>query len=225
MLDSVFINHVWIATGVWALLYCSDYALTLACARMYRAGVDKHLVFKHLELTPYYQKDIAELRVFSPRFVLMLGLTSGIIWLTGSLQGWLGGSWPLPPNWAQNFYRFLLGGLLLMEAAVHVRHVRNVGLFLYARDSRGIQGRLVYSPWLSYRSSAIELFGFAAVFLMSFLVTSSWFFAGGAFKCIVEGAKHWRLSGREQVAPEVSEATTTSGHATQEATQHKASDV
>ena len=204
MLDTVFVNQVWVAIGVWVLLYCSDYTLTLVCAHWYRSGVDKHFVFKHLELTPYYQKDIAELRKFSPRFLVMLGLSCGAIWVVWSLQIWAVDVFSWWPEFLPNIYRFILGAFVLMEMAVHVRHCQNLVLFAYARHSRGVQGQVIYSAWLSYRSSAIQLVSFAIVFLLSYLLTSNWFFIGGTFKCLVEAANHWKLSGRETEASEVS---------------------
>lgn len=56
---------------IWACLYISDYALTNNAARMHYAGVINHIVFeKEYELTPYFQKDVALLRRFSPWFIL-----------------------------------------------------------------------------------------------------------------------------------------------------------
>ena len=66
MLENLLISHLWVGLVLWIVLYCSDYMMTLICARMWRSGADKHLVFEVFELTPYYQKDIAALRRISP---------------------------------------------------------------------------------------------------------------------------------------------------------------
>ena len=66
-------NHLfdsWIPGVVlWALLYISDYACTIASAGAYRAGVSEYIEFEgSFELTPYYQADVNALRHFSRRF-------------------------------------------------------------------------------------------------------------------------------------------------------------
>src|SRR5258708_24418110 len=47
---------------LWGLLYVSDYALTITCARLY--GRQKTIVFEgSYEITPFFQRDINSLRV------------------------------------------------------------------------------------------------------------------------------------------------------------------
>jgi Na+/serine symporter len=147
----------WLSIALWALLYVSDYAFTIACARMYHAGVRDILVFEgSFELTPFFQKDVDALRTLSPRFVL--ALLWGIAML--ALLWWLSrDSWP-------EVYDFALGALVLVQLAVHVRHVRNFVLFRKTLAGRGVQGRVEYARPLMLQLSALELACFAIVYLV-----------------------------------------------------------
>ena len=184
-------------TGIalWALLYVSDYAFTIACARMYHAGVRQILVFEgSYELTPFFQKDVNALRSISPRFILALlwgiALLGTLWWLSKDV-------WP-------EAYRFALGSLILVQLAVHVRHVRNFVLFRKTLAGQGVRGRVEYPRPLMLQLSALELVCFAIVFLAGFLATWSVFLLGGAAGCLVNAGKHLRLAGKH--VPGVHEA-------------------
>ena len=180
-------DSLWPGLAAWVALYCSDYALTLHCARLYRAGVNEKIVFEgSYELNPYFQEEIDALRVVSPRFVLALLWTSGslgVVWLI-TRQTWL---WPGP-------YLFLLGALLLMELAIHVRHLRNLYLFTMALRSDAVRGRIEYGRRLMLTASSIELAAFSLLFLVAFLVAGSPFLLGGSVMCLSTALRHWRLA-------------------------------
>ena len=55
---------------------------------------------------------------------------------------------------------------------------------------KGLRGRIEYPRWLSLRLSAVEILGFAVLFLVAFLISGSWFFIGGAISCLLTGVKH-----------------------------------
>src|SRR5574341_791439 len=85
MLEAFLVNNVVFAILLWAIIYTSDYYLTIYAARLYEAGANQHFGFGgSVELTPYYQKDVDRLTSLSPRFLLMLMLSSALlvaIWL------------------------------------------------------------------------------------------------------------------------------------------------
>jgi len=180
MLDSL-----WPGLVVWAILYCSDYALTLACARLYEAGVRDKIVFEgSYEITPYYQRDIDSLRSVSPRFLAALLLSSlwlAVIWWLAT-QSWRGA------------YSLALGAVILPELAIHVRHLRNLFLFRALVRSDGVRGRIEYSRPLMLRLSSLELLTFSGVFAVLFLFTGTVFVLGGAMTCLSLAGQHWRLA-------------------------------
>ena len=96
--------------AIWSLLYISDYALTIKCARLY--GRQEKVVFEgSYEITPFFQRDINSLRVVSPRFVFALLLTLGFLgflWL-------LNESSPAPELW-----QLALGALIPFTCVIFV---------------------------------------------------------------------------------------------------------
>jgi hypothetical protein len=184
-LSNIFFNALWPGVAAWSALYISDYAHTIQCARLYRAGANEKLVFEgSYEITPYFQRDIDSLRRVSPRFWAMLlvgvGMLSGY-WLLSKY------SWP-------DLYNFGLGSMILVQLAVHVRHLRNLFLFRAMISTDGVRGRIEYSRPLMLRMSACELFAFSALFFLVFVFTQQWFALGGASGCLSTALKHQRLA-------------------------------
>jgi len=180
MFDHLAITYVWFGCGLWAVAYCSDFCLTLIGQRLYNEGVNKHLEFKSYEVNPVHVKDVEKLRWLNPKLALELLIFSAVICLTWLLVTYL--SW----TWRWNVFRLVLGAFLIYQLALHVRHVQNIVLFHYARRSLGLRGTLHYSEWLSFRMSSVGLFSFGAVLLLLFLVTESWYLAGGAANCFLQ---------------------------------------
>ncbi len=174
-------DSLWPGLLVWSLLYISDYRLTIICARLYRSGANEKIVFEgSYELTPFYQKDIDTLKLFSPRFVLMLLLIdalTAIVWYSTRQ------SFP-------QMYEFLLGTLILIQLKIHLRHLRNYFSFRAIGDSGNARGRIEYSrPFLLHMSS-FEMLEFSGFYLLLFAFVQHWFFLGGAFGCFSVGLKH-----------------------------------
>lgn len=189
-MDDVFYASPWPGLLLWSALYISDFLLTMICARLYR-GVREHVKFEgSYEITPYYQKDVDELRVFSPRFFLALALTCTI----QALIWWLAVRAVVLPD----LYLFALGAMVLLELTIHVRHIRNLFLFRAILAGTGISGRIEYPRDVVLRLSAVELFSFAVLYAIVFLVTVSWFVLGGAVACVSTGANHLNLVRRHQ---------------------------
>lgn len=178
MLLNLFLNNVWLAIGLWTILYLMDYLLTLKAARMYYAGANKHFAFAGgYELNPVFKEDIAGLRRFSPRFWLLLFLVAGLLLIIYAI------------NFPEAF-AFAWGMLVCIQIAIHLRHIRNLMVFHYARDSRGMSGRIEYQHWLSLRLSSVELFSFPLLFLFLFLFSGSFFMLGGAVGCLSLALRH-----------------------------------
>ncbi len=193
MLEAFLINNVAFAILLWAILYILDYYLTIYAARLYRAGANQHFAFGgSVELTPYYQRDVDRLTLLSPRFLLMLMLSSALlvaIWLLA-----------VPLVRLPAFFSFALGGLVLGEVVIQARHWRNIFLFRNARDNKGIAGKIEYERWVALQSSAVEFFSFAALYLFAFLISDSWFFAGGALASLSVGLRHWMWGNKAKPA-------------------------
>jgi hypothetical protein len=188
VLEDLFLDNVWIAVGAWAVLYVGDYALTIVGARLHRRHANEHIVFSRgYELNPVFERDVSRLRIVSPRFVVILVATSGLLYLIGYM------SRSIP-----EMFVFVLGALLLVEVAIHIRHVKNIVLFRSLAREGAVEGRISYARWLSYRVSATEMLAFAVLYVLSYFLSASLFFLGGATTCLLVALKHIVLAARER---------------------------
>jgi hypothetical protein len=189
--DTYFFERLWPGLTLWGVLYISDYYLTLTCARLYQRGVREKLQLEgSYEITPYFQADIDSLRAISPRFI------AAWLWT----EAWLAATWWLSWQSAIVLYQMVFGALVSVELAVHIRHFRNLFLFRAIAGSDAVQGRIRYSRPLNLRISAVDLYGFAALFLVISVFTQSWFTVGGAMSCFVTATKHLRLARKSATA-------------------------
>jgi hypothetical protein len=183
--DTYFFERLWPGLTLWGLLYISDYYLTLMCARLYQRGVREKLELEgSYEITPYFQADIDSLRAISPRFI------AAWLWT----EAWLAATWWFSSQSTLLLYQMVFGAMVSVELAIHIRHFRNLFLFRAIASSDGVQGRIQYSRPLSLRISSVDLYGFAALFLVISFFTQSCFTLGGALSCFVTATKHLRLA-------------------------------
>jgi hypothetical protein len=194
MFEQFFENYWWPGLLLWIAVYISDYMATVISAHLYRRQAKDHLVFEgSFELTPQFQRDIDSLRWVSPRFLIMLVLTSLIL----VAEWWLSHQEPFGPG----MYMFILGGFVLMEAAVHMRHFRNLFLFRSTFGPAGITGRIEYPRKIILRLSAFEFLEFSVLFFLLYVATQSWFLLGGSLACLIISFRHWALARRHKTAP------------------------
>ena len=193
VLTNPFLNSLWPGMLAWSILYISDYALTLICARLRRAGAAEKIAMEgSYELTPYFQRDIDSLKLISPRFLAALVWTLSLLALIWVLAA----SLSLP-----ELYYFALGIFILLELAIHVRHIRNLFLFWSITHEDHVRGRIEYSRSLSYRMSSYDLLAFSGLFLLLFAFTQNWFVLGGAISCLSTAVKHRRLAKQPRPVP------------------------
>ena len=191
-MESWLATSLWPGVILWIILYISDYYLTLYSARGFREI--GHFQFESsFELTPQYQKDIDALTPISRLHITLLILYSLLIlfiwWLT---QYFL---------YLQGAYLLYLGMFLLLEVAVHIRHLRNVSLIHEIRKNGGVEGQVSYRKWFTYRISASEFYLLSTLFLLVAALTYSLFFLGGAIMCAGTGFKHSRLAKKAKSTP------------------------
>ena len=184
-LNSFFLSGLWPGLAARTVLYISDYTLTLACARIYQEKIRETIVFSgSFELTPYFQRDINSLRRFSPRFVVALLFVALL----------LAAIWALSLQTFPELYAFALGSMILLQLAIHTRHLKN--LFMFRRMSRGdaVRGRIEYSRPFVLNNSATELLVFAGFYAVLLVFVPTWFLLGGVASCVTTALKHYRLA-------------------------------
>jgi hypothetical protein len=191
--DGIAFTEPWVGVLLWVGLYTSDYLLTLASARLLQAGADQHFgLGGGLELTPYYRADVGAIRWLSPRFLAALvGSSLGLL-IVGALSR--------AGQETTELYAVLLGAMLCLELAVHVRHVRNLALFRLTRLPGAVKGRVEIPRWVSLKHSSAEFLAFAGVYGPLGLISWSPFLLGGALTCLSTGITHERWA-RQEAAP------------------------
>ena len=182
-----FLRTPWPGTIAWAVIYISDFVLTIACARLYRRNMSQTIVFEgSFELNPVFQRDVDSMKWISPRFLLLLVLSSTLMTVY----------WAFYVPSSPGTYAFVLGAFLCMELAIHVRHLGNLYLFSSRLTGEQTRGRIEYARPLTLRMSSVQILGFAILFAVVFTFTGSWFACGGMASCFGLSAKHWYLAHR-----------------------------
>jgi hypothetical protein len=185
-METWFTTTPWPGLVLWTLLSLSDYWMTIKTVRLYRAC--PHFQFEgSLELNPQFEKDVDALRPVSRRHLLMLALTELFLLAIWGLYVLL--------EFTQGF-AFILGMFILMEAGIHLRHLRSYRMLTLIRAKGGLTGTLSHRRWFLFANSAFEFFCLAVLFLFAALMTRSLFFAGGALGCLSLALNHYRKSRR-----------------------------
>lgn len=170
---------------LWAILYISDYYLTLRAAKGFEKIGHFHYEGSY-ELTPQYQQDIDSRTPISKKHLTSLVFYTVLIlllwWIFAKLLN------------LQLVYSFYLGMLLLLETSVHMRHFRNLYLIRVVQKDGGVEGEIKYLKRFSYKISAFDLYLFSALYLITAVITFSLFFLGGAVMCAGMGFRHSRYA-------------------------------
>lgn len=178
MIERLLIGNVWFALTAGVVFYAVGYYLYIYETYLYHAGAKNYVVFQgSYELTPALQESVVKRRFVNVRLLAILLVLSVAI-----LAAWaiIVQRFDRP-----DIFSFLMGGLLLLEAAVGMRRFRNVVFFRHAQNAGELRGKIEYSRRFVLTQSFFELYGFVALYVLMFLVSSSWFFLGGALTCFV----------------------------------------
>ena len=169
----------------WAAVYLLDYARTLTGARLYQGAGRAVLEFEgSYELTPQFQDDVNKLRPVSRRFILALILSEGLLLMFWGLSVRVLGLWQA--------YEGVLGVMLMLEAAIHLRHTRNIQLFRFLqRHPAAVEGHVRYRRALILWNSVWDLVGMGVLLTLLALLLGSWFLGGGAVGVLALALRHF----------------------------------
>lgn len=188
-MEALFYASPWPGLILWIALYTSDFTMTMICARLYQRGASEKIGFQgSYEITPYYQRDVDALRLFSPRFLLAMLATcaiQAILWFV-----------TMRAQVVPQAYLLALGMMVTIQLTIHVRHIRNLFLFRAVLADDQIKGRIEYGRGTMLRLSAVELYAFSGLYTILFAITVSWFTLGGAVICAVTAMKHRALASK-----------------------------
>ncbi len=184
------VGRPWLAAALWAVLSLFDFVATMLYSKAYREFLKGTITYEGgMEMNPTFEKDVSELRWFSPRY--LLALVSVVLLLV------LGGLW-LPPDWFEG----LAGAVLLLVLVTDFRHIENLSVVAMLRKQPdSLQGRLQQSYALSQRRVAVSMVNTALLFVVVFLLVWRAFFLGGAVVCGFYAFRHNRLAKRQRAEP------------------------
>jgi hypothetical protein len=184
---NILAESAWFVPLLWIVLYTSDYFLTIACARLYKAQ-DKIVFEGSYEINPRLQSDVNALRLLSPRFLLFLFISTALLAFMRILSTSESGS--------AGFYELVVGVMILAEITVHIRHLRN--WYIFKRAIGYLKGRIEYPRGIMLRISAFEFVVFGIVYVAFFALARQRFFLGGALVCGALSMNHLLLARKHE---------------------------
>jgi hypothetical protein len=180
------VGRPWLVAATWGILSLFDFAATMLYSKAYRDFLNTYVTYEGgVEMNPAFEKDVRELRWFSPLY--LVAMLSVVILLV------LAGAW-LPPAW----FEAVAGAAVLIVLVTDLRHFENLYIvWALRKDPEALQGRLQQSYTLSQRRVAVGTLNTGLLFLFILLLTGRTFFLGGAFICSLYAFRHYRLANRQ----------------------------
>ena len=190
-IEQLLVEQFWLVPLIWAVLHISDFLSTMATARLHAQAAGQVIQYEGgIELTPQFREDVRRLRLFSPRFILALLYMEILI-----LAIWFLSTRVLPVPEA---FLTIAGGLIFLEAVIHMRHLRNYFLFWHIRHTGQPSGKIIYPRWMMLKASAWEFLLFSLLFLVAWILHPAASLAGGSLFCLATALRHWLWGRREQ---------------------------
>ena len=186
MLIDTLVGNPWLVAVLWGILSIFDFVGTMLYSKAYREFLNATVQYEHgVEMNPAFEKDVRQLRWFSPRYIFsMLGVAFLIV---------LVGMW-LPALW----FEALAGAALLLVFITDLRHIENLSTVWFLKsDPEGFKGKIEQSYKLSQRRVAVGVFNIGVLYLVVFLLTQRLFFVGGGVICVLFALRHYLLSNRK----------------------------
>ena len=159
------------------MIYSKAYKEVLSENITYEGGV--------MEMNPAFEKDVQQLRWFSPRYFISMVLVALLI-------AWAG-SW-FPKAWFES----LAGTALLLVLVIDLRHIENLSVVWFLKaDPSSFKGKIEQSYALSQRRIAVGTFNIGVLYLIVYFLVGRIFFIGGAVICVVFAFRHYLLARRK----------------------------
>jgi hypothetical protein len=158
------------------MLFSKAYRDFLSSTVKYERGV---------EMNPMFEKDVNQLRWFSPRYFILMPVAALLIGFAGM---WL----------PAKIFELLAGTAILLALVVDLRHIENLSFVWFLKsDPEGFKGKIEQSYKLSQRRVAVNAFNTGVLYLIVFLLTGRIFFIGGTIISVLLAIRQFLLSGRK----------------------------
>jgi len=185
MLIDTLVANPWLVALTWGVLSIFDFTATMIYSKAYRDFLSKVITYEGgMELNPVFEKDVQQLKWFSPRYIVSLLVVTVLIYFAGL---WISSSW----------FEALAGAAILLVLITDLRHIENLSVVWYLRsDPEGFKGKIEQSYALSQRRVAVGTFNIGVLYFIIFLLANRVFFVGGALICILFATRHFLLANR-----------------------------
>jgi hypothetical protein len=186
MLIDTLVGSPWLVAILWGILSIFDFVGTMLYSKAYREFLSTTVKYERgVEMNPTFEKDVQQLRWFSPRYIISMLAVASFIGLAGM---WL------PVLW----FEVLAGATLLLVLITDLRHIENLSVAWFLKsDPEGFKGKIEQSYKLAQKRVAVNGFNTGILYLIVFLLTRRVFFAGGALISILYALRHFLLSKRK----------------------------
>ena len=186
MLIDKLVGNPWLVAVLWGMLSIFDFVATMLYSKAYREFLSATVQYEHgVEMNPNFEKDVGQLRWFSPRFILSM---LGVAILLGITGTWMPGLW----------FEALAGAALLLVLITDLRHIENLSVVWFLKsDPAGFKGKIEQSYKLSQQRVAVGGFNIGLLYFIVYMLTGRVFFIGGAIISILYAVRHFLLSRRK----------------------------
>ena len=185
MLIDILVGKPWLVAIVWGVLSIFDFAATMLYSKAYREFLSVNITYEGgMEMNPAFEKDVQQLRWFSPRYLVSMLTVALLIVMAG---------WVFPTLW----FEVLAGAALLLVLITDLRHIENLSTVWFMRsDPDSFKGKIQQSYALSQRRIAVGTFNIGMLYLIVYFLVGRVFFLGGAVICVLFALRHFLLSKR-----------------------------
>ena len=189
MIDTL-VGNPWLVAVLWGVLSILDFVATMLYSKAYLEFLSAKVSYEGgMEMNPAFEKDVRQLRWFSPRYIISMLSVAILILLAGKL---------FPTMW----FEILSGAALLLVLITDLRHIENLSMVWFLKsDPEGFKGRIEQSYKLSQRRVAVGVFNIGVLYLVVCLLTQRVFFLGGGAICMLYALRHYLLSNRQPPKP------------------------
>lgn len=186
MLIDTLVENPWLVALSWVILSLFDFSATMLYSKAYRDFLSSSVVYERgVEMNPMFEKDVKQLRWFSPRYFILMPVAAFLIGFAGM---WI----------PAKMFELLAGTAILLVLVVDLRHIENLSFVWFLKsDPEGFKGKIEQSYKLSQRRVAVNAFNTGVLYLIVFLLTGRIFFIGGTLVSVLLAIRHLLLSRRK----------------------------
>ena len=178
MLETALIANPWYAAALVGAAYVAGYIIALYAARLYDRGAKTWIIYREGYPGGREYADTWKLgRPASARFIAVLAVVVAATPLVGQVAQERFGR--------PELFLAVVGGLVLVEAAESLEHLRNIALFRQALSGASVSGKLELARRAVLTMRYVHWYSLALIFFGIALLAGSWFCAGGALGCVV----------------------------------------